>query len=144
MADFVCELLSSRADLEAPLFSFGPESGAILDFRGVVREREDGRLIAGIEYEAHASMAQHQLERITFEAIDRFDLNGAVVRHRIGYVPAGEASLVMRLATAHRSEALKAMAWLIDELKKRVPIWKHPRFVSVASETRAMAEKVAR
>ena len=143
MADFVCELLSSRAELEAPIPASGPKSGAILDFRGVVREREDGRLIEGIDYEAHATMAQYQLERITGEAVQRFQLDGGVVRHRIGFVPAGEASLLVRLVAGHRAEALAAMSWLIDELKKRVPIWKHPRFSERRDESRAMAAEVA-
>ena len=143
MADFVCELLSNRAQLEAPLPSFGCEAGAILDFRGIVRDREDDRLITGIDYEAHATMAQHQLERIARESVDRFGLDGAIVRHRVGYVPAGEASLLVRLAAAHRAEVLEAMTWLISELKRRVPIWKHARFAEVGAKTSAIAEKIA-
>ncbi len=140
MADFVCELLSSRFDLEAPLPVFDAAAGAVLDFRGVVRARENGRRIDGIKYEAHAVMAQHQLEQIAQEAMTQFELEGAIVRHRVGFVPAGEASLLVRLTAPHRAEALAAMTWLIDELKKRVPIWKHPRFTEVGAK--AMAEKV--
>jgi molybdopterin synthase catalytic subunit len=85
-------------------------------------------MIRGIEYEAHPDMAKHQLTVIAEQAMERFRLTTAVIRHRTGFVGVGEASLLVRVAAAHRQAALEAMAWLVDQLKKKVPIWKHPQF----------------
>ncbi len=118
-------------------------SGAWLDFYGVVRDREDpedsgptehettayraeGHPITAIEYEAHEEMAVHQMERILNELASKYPLNAALVIHRIGRVPVGEASLLVRILSPHRTEALGACAEFIDELKTWVPIWKHP------------------
>jgi molybdopterin synthase catalytic subunit len=145
MANPVCELLSSSADLAASGDWPDDSSGAVVDFWGVVRVKEGERDINGIEYEAHPLMAEHQLRLIGEEAIERFGLKLAVVRHRIGFVPVGKASLFARVAAPHRNEALQAMEWLVSELKKRVPIWKHPKFdvdegvtTDAESETKAM------
>ena len=130
MANPVCELLLTKAELERTVEWPELYAGAIVDFRGVVRAKEDGRVIFGIEYEAHAPMARHQLDLIARDAMERFSLEMAVIRHRIGFVPAGEASLFARVAAPHRLAALQAMEWLVDELKKKVPIWKRPQFTS--------------
>ena len=141
MANPVCELLSSKAELERPI-SWPPSSaGAVLDFHGVVREDESGKKISGIEYEAHATMAQHQLNKLATAAADQFGLTELTIRHRVGFVPTGEASLFVRLAAPHRQETLKAMEWLINELKTKVPIWKHPR---VAGESQSSTAEMAR
>jgi molybdopterin synthase catalytic subunit len=128
MANPVCELLSSKSELERTVDRPPGSAGAIVDFRGVVREREEERTIRGIHYEAHAAMAQHQLEGIAREAMQQFGLQMTLIRHRIGFVAVGDASLLVRVAAPHRNEAIKAMEWLVDELKKKVPIWKHPEF----------------
>ena len=128
MANPVCELLLTKAELERAVEWPQGGAGAVVDFRGVVRPEEQEKPIRGIEYEAHAAMAKHQLDRIAREAMERFGLQMTVIRHRVGFVPAGEASLLIRLASPHRSEAIRALEWLVDELKKRVPIWKHPQF----------------
>jgi molybdopterin synthase catalytic subunit len=141
MANIVCELLSSQGDLERTMNWPDASAGAVLDFRGVVREDEGEKKISGIEYEAHATMAEHQLRSIADAAADRFGLNSVVLRHRVGFVPTGEASLYARVTAAHRQATLDAMAWLIDELKKKVPIWKHPRFVE---EKQTSAAEVVR
>jgi len=100
----------------------------MVEFWGVVRRFEDGREIEGIEYEAHRQMAEHQLKRIAEQAGDQFGLKLVIVHHRIGLVAVGEPSLFLRVTTAHRSEAFRASQWIVDELKKKVPIWKKPRF----------------
>ncbi|HEY0369060.1 MAG TPA: molybdenum cofactor biosynthesis protein MoaE [Chthoniobacterales bacterium] len=110
--------------------SFADEAGGIVDFWGVVRGVEAGRAICGIEYEAHRSMAEHQLRAIADEAAREFALEELILRHRIGFVAVGEASLFLRVGSRHRAAAFQASAWIVDELKKRATIWKHPRFVS--------------
>jgi molybdopterin synthase catalytic subunit len=142
MAKVVCELLSAQAEMEPDLPGADSCAGAILDFRGVVRGLENGRAIEGIDYEAHEAMAQSQLERLAHDVAKNFDLQSVLVRHRIGFVVAGDASLVVRLTSTHRGASLKAMAWLIDELKKKVPIWKHPKFVG--ADQLAPAAEVSR
>ena len=99
-----------------------------MDFWGVVRELENGREIEGIEYEAHWKMAEHQLEKIAQRAAREFGADFVIIHHRVGLVRGGEASLLVRVACGHRAEAFRASQWIVEELKKRVPIWKHPRF----------------
>src|SRR5207237_4976207 len=103
-------------------------AGAVLDFWGVVRELEDGRKIEGIDYEAHEAMAEHQMKVIADAAAETFRLNQVVLHHRIGFVPAGEASLFLRVRAQHRAAAFEASKSIVDELKKKVPIWKKPKF----------------
>ena len=110
-------------------------AGAVMDFWGVVRPIEDGREIEGINYEARRDMAEHQLQQIANQATERFELKFVIIHHRIGFIGVGEASLFLRVASAHRSEGFQASQWIVDELKKKVPIWKRPVFAD------AMADK---
>jgi molybdopterin synthase catalytic subunit len=128
MANPVYQILLIKAPLEAPKAIVDLAAGAVVDFWGVVRELENGREIEGIEYEAHRKMAEHQLEKIVHRVVREFDVNFVIVHHRVGFVRAGEASLFVRVACGHRAEAFRASQWIVDELKQRVPIWKHPRF----------------
>ncbi len=144
MAKVVCELLSAQAEMEPDLPGLDSSVGAILDFRGVVRGFENGRAIQGIDYEAHESMARSQLEQIANETAEKFPLRSVLIRHRVGFVAAGDPSLVVRLTSAHRGESLEAMVWLIDELKKKVPIWKHPRFAGTENLAASSPTEVLR
>jgi molybdopterin synthase catalytic subunit len=105
-------------------------AGAIVDFWGVVRQLEDGREIGGIDYEAHATMAEHQMKLLADAAAEKFQLRRVLLHHRIGFVPAGEASLFLRVYAGHRGEAFDASEWIVDELKKKVPIWKRVQFTA--------------
>lgn len=98
--------------------------GAVVTFVGVVREMENGALIAGLEYTVFEAMARHQLERLADEMATRWPVGHLHLVHRLGRVPAGEASLWIALSTPHRAEAFEACQWLIVELKRVVPIWK--------------------
>ena len=127
MANVVCEISVTQAPLVEP----GPGvagAGAFIDFWGVVRQIEDGREIEGIDYDAHHEMAEHQLKRIAEQAAERFELKRVIVHHRTGFIAVGEASLFLRVTSAHRREGFQASQWIVDELKKKVPIWKRPRF----------------
>jgi molybdopterin synthase catalytic subunit len=105
---------------------FSGDAGAVVDFYGVVRELEGEMQITGIDYEAHGEMARHQLELIANEAGRRFPIQHLTLHHRVGFVPAAEPSLFLRVSAERRKAAFEAAQWLIDELKARVPIWKHP------------------
>jgi molybdopterin synthase catalytic subunit len=128
MANPVCEVLITEARLESPETGVDCSAGAIVDFWGVVRKLEDGREIDGIDYEAHTAMAEHQLRLVAEEATGVFQLVRILIQHRIGFVRAGEASLFLRITAEHRAAAFSGGQWVVDELKKRVPIWKRPRF----------------
>jgi len=87
-------------------------------------------VIDGIDYEAHREMAEHQLKGVAEQAAEKFGLTLVIIHHRIGFIAVGEPSLFMRVASSHRDEAFQASQWIVDELKKKVPIWKRPRFKS--------------
>ena len=142
MANVVCEISVTPAPLAAPVSDIA-HAGAVVDFWGVVRPSEDGREIEGIDYDAHLEMAEHQLKRIAKQAAEQFELKLVIVHHRIGFIAIGEASLFLRVASSHRSEGFQASQWIVDELKKRVPIWKRPRF-KAGSHRHVLRYKVSR
>src|SRR5207248_3894905 len=126
MANVVCEISVTQAPLGARVNDIAG-AGAVVDFWGVVRPIEDGREIEGIEYEAHREMAEHQLKRIAEQAAENFGLRVVLIHHRIGFIAVGAPSLFLRVTSLHREEAFRASQWIVDELKKKVPIWKKPR-----------------
>ena len=129
MANVVCEISVTRAPLAARASDIDVVgAGAFVDFWGVVRLIEDDREIEGIDYDAHREMAEHQLKRIAEQAAERFGLKLVIIQHRIGFIAVGEPSLFLRVASSHRSEGFRASQWIVDELKKKVPIWKRPAF----------------
>jgi molybdopterin synthase catalytic subunit len=144
MANSVSQVLLVEVRLVAPREDVDVAAGAIVDFWGVVRALEDGREIEGIDYEAHPAMAEHQMKIISNAAAETFRLNQVLLHHRIGFVRAGEASLFLRVSAEHRAAAFEASQWIVDELKKKVPIWKKPAFAKAtarqASPATAMSE----
>ena len=126
MTNPVYEILLTPAPLEPPPPPFSAAAGGVVDFYGVVRGREAGEEISGIDYEAHAEMARHQLDLLCQEACARFPLQSLLLYHRTGYIPTATPSLFLRTSAAHRGPAFDAAQWLIEQLKLRVPIWKHP------------------
>jgi molybdopterin synthase catalytic subunit len=128
MANSVCQVFLTETPLLIPVETARAETGATVDFWGIVREMEGDARIIGIDYEAHREMAQHQLERVAEQAREKFQLTRVAIWHRIGFVPVGEASLLVRVGGRHRAAAFRASASVVDELKKCAPIWKHPVF----------------
>ena len=124
MAISVYEVLITQSPLELPAGEVDSASGAIVDFWGMVRALEDGKEIAGIDYEANREMAEHQMRGIAESAASKFGLAKVVLHHRIGFVRVGEASVVVRVESARRAAAFNANQWIMDELKRTVPIWK--------------------
>jgi molybdopterin synthase catalytic subunit len=116
--------IDERALLAQRSFSSG--MGAVISFLGVVRGQESGETIRALEYEAFVPMAEHQFHRLLDELAGRWPLESVRVVHRIGEVQAKEPSLWVEIVAAHRGEAFAACQWLIDEMKKVVPIWKKP------------------
>jgi molybdopterin synthase catalytic subunit len=106
--------------------AMSPGMGAAVYFAGVVRGTEDGVPISAIDYEAFQRMAQHQFELIFREMQSRWPIESVRVVHRLGRVKVNEPSLWVEVVAAHRGEAFAACQFLIDEMKRVVPIWKKP------------------
>ncbi|HEY9179433.1 MAG TPA: molybdenum cofactor biosynthesis protein MoaE [Candidatus Baltobacteraceae bacterium] len=107
--------------------------GAVVTFMGVVRERsDDGRAVTGLSYEAHEAMAVAEFERITNEARARFGECNVSIVHRTGDLRIGETAVAVAVACAHRGSAFDACEYVIDELKKRAPIWKKEHYAEGA------------
>ena len=104
----------------------GHGMGAAVYFAGIVREMEDGGTIRAIDYEAFEKMARHQFELIFQEIEKRWPIESVRVVHRIGMVAVNEPSLWVEVISPHRGEGLAACQYLIDEMKRVVPIWKKP------------------
>jgi len=138
MAISVCEVSITEAPLDLPAQNDDPQAGAVVVFWGAVRATEDDREIAGLDYEAHREMAEHQMRLVAERAAKKFDgVRAIFVRHRIGFVAAGEPSVVVRVTAGHRGAAYAANQWIMDELKRVVPIWKKPVFKNAeVAETR--------
>ena len=99
-------------------------AGAVITFLGVVRELESGARIQGLDYTAHEAMARHQFGLLMDSLAARWPVESVRLVHRLGPVLAGDASLWVEVVAPHRGEAFAACQWLIDEMKRVVPIWK--------------------
>jgi MoaE-MoaD fusion protein len=104
------------------------EDGAALVFEGVVRNQTRGRRTLYLNYEAYEDMALRQLESLASEAINKFQIRDVAIVHRLGRLEIGETSVLIAVASAHRGPAFDACRWVIDTLKKTVPIWKKEYF----------------
>jgi molybdopterin synthase catalytic subunit len=100
--------------------------GAAITFSGVVRGAEGKDPISGIDYEAFDEMAEHQFNKLFDTIADRWPVESIRLVHRVGVVKVNEPSLWVEIVSPHRPEAFAACQWLIDEMKKVVPIWKRP------------------
>jgi molybdopterin synthase catalytic subunit len=103
------------------------EIGACLEFQGIVREMENGGALEGLFYEAYEPMARRRLEHHLAELEREYGCEAVCFIHRLGWVPVGEASLFIRVLSAHRGEGLGLLGKLVDRLKLDVPIWKRIR-----------------
>jgi molybdopterin synthase catalytic subunit len=123
-------IVDHRIDSAALLAEVADHStGATLLFLGTVREVNDGREVTGIEYSAYRSMAERELADIARETADRFKSEHIVIEHRLGTLELGEASVAIAVAHPHRGECYEASRYVIEQLKKRVPIWKLEHYV---------------
>ena len=109
-------------------------NGAALLFVGTVRDVNDGRAVTGIEYSAYGAMARRELAAIAAEAAERFAAAHVVVEHRVGYLALGEASVAIAAGHPHRAPAFDAVRYVIEEIKRRVPIWKREHYADGTRE----------
>jgi molybdopterin converting factor subunit 1 len=104
------------------------EDGAALVFEGVVRNQTRGRKSLYLDYEAYEEMALEQMESLAAQALQQFQIRDVAIVHRLGRLAIGETSVLIAVASAHRAAAFDACRWLIDTLKRTVPIWKKEYF----------------
>jgi molybdopterin synthase catalytic subunit/molybdopterin converting factor small subunit len=106
--------------------------GAVCVFDGIVRDNTRGRATLHLDYEAYEEMALKQMQALRDEAIAKFGVREVAIVHRLGRLMVGETSVLIAVASAHRGAAFEACRWVIDTLKKTVPIWKREQFVDGA------------
>jgi molybdopterin synthase catalytic subunit len=104
--------------------------GAVVVFLGTVRRTNDGREVTGIRYDAYRQMAESVLADIAHEAAQRAGGARIAVAHRVGELALGDVSVAIAVGTPHRAEAYDASRYIIEEIKKRLPVWKHERYAS--------------
>lgn len=105
------------------------EDGAVLLFLGIVRDHNDGRRVSGMRYDAYVPMAEKVLGEIAAEAAARLGTDRIVLAHRIGELQIGEASVAIAVSSPHRAVAYEASRYVIEEIKKRLPVWKEEHYI---------------
>ncbi len=124
-----CAIVREPIDIRAIRKSLDhPEDGAALIFDGVVRNNTRGRRTLFLDYEAYESMALNEMEKLAQASLEHFKVRNVCLVHRLGRLEIGETSVMIGVASAHRGAAFEACRWLIDTLKKTVPIWKKEHF----------------
>ncbi len=101
-----------------------PDAGAVNVFLGNVRNENFGRGVSYLEYDAYPSMAEKTMREIGEQAMSAFGLKAVAILHRTGRLEIGETSLLIAVSAGHRKESFEGGHWLVDEIKKRVPVWK--------------------
>lgn len=117
-----------------------PEAGAVLVFTGNVRNHSHGKNVLYLEYEAHESMAAKTIRAIVDEARQRWALHAAACVHRVGRLEIGDAAVLVVAAASHRDEAYAANRYIIDEVKRRAPIWKREHFADGSAQWTAACD----
>ena len=124
------QLTITRAPIDEPALiaqrAMSQGMGAVVSFLGVVRGTEEGAAITSLEYESFQAMAEHQFGLLFDEMEKRWPIESVRLVHRLGVVAVNEPSLWVQVVAPHRGEAFAACQWLIDEMKRVVPIWKKP------------------
>lgn len=117
----------SAEDLRAPLHL--SRAGGYCSFEGWVRETNEGRAVSGLDYESYLPLAESEGARILAEAMARFDISEAVAMHRTGAIAVGGMAVWIGVSAPHRDAAFRACRYIIDEIKKRLPVWKKEHYL---------------
>lgn len=124
-----CVLTRERIDAESIIVSLKQgEDGAVVIFDGIVRNNTRGRRTLYLVYEAYEQMALDQMYALAAKAMVDFKITNVMLVHRVGRLEVGETSVLIAIASPHRAAAFDACRWLIDTLKRTVPIWKKEHF----------------
>jgi len=108
----------------------GHDAGAYASFEGWVRNHSEGRAVQGLFYESYRALAESEGQAIIHEALQRFAITRAACVHRTGELALGDLAVWVGVAAGHRGPAFEACRWIIDEVKSRVPLWKHERYAT--------------
>ncbi|MBK5189062.1 MAG: molybdenum cofactor biosynthesis protein MoaE [Gemmatimonadaceae bacterium] len=128
-------IVRREIDVAALLAEVGDTAnGATVLFLGQVREGNDGRPVTGIEYSAYGEMAERELAAIASECAAAHGITHLVAEHRLGALALGDASIAIVVAHPHRGEAYEASRFMIEEVKRRLPVWKREGYVDGTSE----------
>ncbi len=128
-------IIRRAIDVAALIAEVGDSAnGALVVFLGTVREVNDGRAVTGIEYSAYGEMAERELAAIARECAAAFGITHLVTEHRLGTLELGEMSVAIVVAHPHRAEAYEASRFVIEEVKRRLPVWKRESYVDGTSE----------
>lgn len=124
----IAEVCEDAADPDRCTAAVGdPAGGAVVSFSGVVRNHDEGRSVTEIEYVGHPDAARI-LAEVAAEIATRADVEAVAVQHRLGRLVVGDVALAAAVSAAHRAEAFSACAELVDEIKRRLPVWKRQVF----------------
>lgn len=135
-------LVDTAIDVNALATSVSAETnGATAIFVGTVRSGNEGKPVTGIEYSAYDEMATREMRSILTEATERFGIDGATIEHRLGELRVGEASIGVAVAHPHRGAAMDALRYIVDETKRRAPIWKLEHYTDGSREWVGSATK---
>jgi len=110
------------------------EDGAVLLFLGTVRDHAGGRAVDGMRYDAYREMAESVLAEVASEAAQRLGTDRVAVMHRIGELELGDVSVAIAVSSPHRAESYEASRYVIEEIKKRLPVWKKERYSDGGAE----------
>ncbi|MGC6427758.1 MAG: molybdenum cofactor biosynthesis protein MoaE [Akkermansiaceae bacterium] len=108
--------------------------GAVVAFEGLVRNHHEGRSVTRLHYEAHPVLADKEGQKVLVETLEKFPITHALAIHRVGTLEIGEPAVITLTASSHREAAFEANRYLIDEIKARVPIWKHEFYTDGTDE----------
>jgi molybdopterin synthase catalytic subunit len=140
------EIVDERIDAEAIVAGMkAGGDGAVCVFDGIVRDNTRGRRTLYLDYESYREMALEQMRKLAADAMEQFGVRDVALVHRLGRLMVGETSVLIVVASAHRGAAFDACRWLIDTLKKTVPIWKKETFAdgSVWADGEPFPEEIA-
>ncbi|KFN41254.1 molybdenum cofactor biosynthesis protein MoaE [Arenimonas oryziterrae] len=128
ISDTAFDIAPLRAQLLAQ------QAGAYASFEGWVRDINEGRPVAALTYEAYVALAESEGAKVLAEARQRFAIVDAACVHRVGRLALGELAVWVGVSAGHREAAFAACRWIIDEVKSRVPIWKHEHYADGAAD----------
>jgi len=127
-------ITDQKLDMAAVLAAVGtPADGAVLVFAGTVRDHNDGRAVSGMRYDGYTDMAERVLREIADEAAARWDLSAIAAAHRTGDLVIGDVAVAIALSSPHRAEAFDAGRYVIEETKRRLPVWKQEHYADATS-----------
>jgi len=112
------------------------ECGGVVTFEGRVRNHNEGQTVESLEYETYSELALKEGEKILFQVKEKFDILDAFCVHRVGHLQIGDLAVWIAVTSKHRSEAFRACEFIIDEVKKTVPIWKKEHYADKLIESK--------